>query len=386
MSTFYGMFSIVAEHPFGTLLIFVATTAAIIVLLSGQESGLAVRGILEVLWSILTTPFRFLRRVLDMMKTIEARDTPYVGSREHVLFRANRIQYVFVFLTALLFLSGGVAASILALYPKAELELRDSLGNDLKELDGEIAEQQKIVADAAKPDYKETLKARVQAAKLESEKSIRKLRLFIADAPYSGGWLEQIENARDVDAAMELVGQLDDLIEGCPESSDQFDSEDCVLLEKHARELADLKIADLKAGKTYAEASGALQSADAAADDAKSRMSELQDRRAEVKEEYDASSLLSFGWVKSHVGAAVALLLPTLAAVIAYVWAGAILADVISWLIMMMLALERRFADDDDGNSTTATQPAAANDSPSGGDAPPGDESPRDLRQWVRPA
>lgn len=380
------MFSIVAEHPLATLLIFVATTSAIIVLLSGQESGLAVRGILEVLWSILTTPFRFLRRVLEMMKTIEARDTPYVGSRAHISFRANRIQYVFVFLTALLLLSGGVASSILALYPKAELELRDSLGNDLKELEGEIAEQQRIVADAAKPDYKETLTDRLRLAKAASDKASVQLRQYFADAPYSGGWLKRMEQAEDVDTATTLAAELDGIFEGCPDNSSEFDRETCLVLEKHARGLAPVKLAQLKAAEEFAEARESLEAADAAADNAKRTMSELENRQAVLKEAYEASSLLNFGWVKSHVGAAVALLLPTLVAVIAYVWAGAILADVIGWLIMMMLALERRFADDGDGNSATATQPAAANDSPSGDDAPPGDDSPRDLRQWVRPA
>ena len=381
MSAVYGLLSFVTDHAVATLLIFLATTSALIVVLSGQQSGRAVQGLFEVLWSIVTTPFRFLRKVLEMMKTREASETPYVDSREHISFRANRIQYVFVFLTALLLLSGGLAASIVALYPKPELERRASLGEDLKELDDEIKAQESIIAAAAKPDYKETLKARVQAAKVESDKSSVQLRRFIAEAPYSGGWLEQMEGARDVDAAIEVAGQLDDVFEGCPDNSSEFDSEDCVVFQKHARELAKLKIADLKAAQTYAEARGALEAADAAADDAKSKMSELQDRRAEVKEEFDASSLLSFGWVKTHIGAALAIFLPTLATVIAYVWVGAILADVIGWLIMMMLALERRFSDDGRGDSVVSIDAIPADHPTQPVDPIPADDSPRDLRR-----
>ena len=382
MSAVYGLLSFLAEHPLATLVIFLATTSALIVLLSGQESGRAVQGIFEVLWSIVTTPFRFMRKVLEMMKTREARERPYVDTREHTAFRANRIQYVFVFLTALLLLSGGIAASIIALYPKAELEQRDALGQDLKEIEDEIAAQESIIADAAKPDFKETLEGRVRSAKAASDKSSAQLRQYIADAPYTGGWLAQMEDAEDVDAATSLAAQLDDLFAGCPDNNSQFDAETCGVLEKYARGLAKMKLADLKAGQAYTEARESLEAADAAADDARSKVSELKERQAEVKREYDANSLVGLGWVKSRLGAAAAILLPTLGTVIVYVWVGAILADVIGWLIMMMLGMERRFADVGQGDpvaaiaSTPAGRAAAPSDDPS-----PEDDAPRDLRR-----
>ena len=75
--------------------------------------------------------------------------------------------------------------------------------------------------------------------------------------------------------------------------------------------------------------------------EATQRAGEIETEVGELEREYDEASLANADWVSTHLTACLTILLTSLLTVLVYVWAAAIVANVMSWVIMMMMSLER---------------------------------------------
>lgn len=344
-----GLTAMVLEHPLLTVLIFLIIAAACTIVLAGEHAGESVNGMLRVLWSIVTTPFLFLRRVLRMMREPDALEAPYAGTRGQLPYRALRIQYVFIFLTALLLLAGGIAASLFAFYPKAEIAAHKAAAEQLESLEEQVAEQQKLIERSGKPEFKAELTARLEEAKAKAKKAAAAVRQILQSPPYYsdayGLGSNLIAGQPNADDLQEMISQWD---ENClSEESPGFDwaafCEDYKNNKKHYDAIRDLKLDQFDSATKLAEAQDALRNWDSSADTARARLEELEPQREEIKARYDSTSLVRLGWLPGHFKASLWLLLTTLTVVIGYVWAGAVIADVVSWIILIMLGLERHF-------------------------------------------
>ena len=348
---FFGFFGTIYDHPVLSLLIFIGVLALIFKLLGGDEARVALKGIGLIVASYFTAPFRFLQRVLAMFKKTEALEQPFRNTRQHLLFQANRLQYVAIVICALLWLSGGVVSALIALYPRDEIASQALLSDSLAAAKSGLADAQKKLDESNRVDFLDSLKAKSTTAQTTNATAIAGRDKAVA-ALKSGstglnvtGAIQSILQTDSIESAETEIERLQtEINEKCTSWNDYNEAKCAVVLQLFGA-VSSSHQAVLESADAANAAASAVVNAARAHGDAELEVLSLTERVRAAQVAHDENSLLNFSWLKRHVGSALKILITTFLSVIGFVWIAAIGADIFSWLLLMMLALEKRGQD-----------------------------------------
>ncbi len=339
LTSVFGILEFAFQNPILSIAIFLAMLFGLLFVLTDGDPRPALAGLGRVAWSFVTTPFQFLIRSLKALADSDEKEQPYKDSRELVAYRALRFAYVAITIFSIAALSGGLAASLIAMYPKAELELRSNIKESLEVLEMDIEKNNAEIEEASRPGFVEALRSKATLAQKERDLNRREYRA-VSRRGWSGGALNQVDNARSVGAVDEFTDNLETIIEDC-NYRNGVDS--CQELREVLLELARSKRRLIQAEDAFQEANSNVQNSGRALAVATTRAQALNEQKANLEEQFKEASLWNLKWLKPHFDIAKGLLFSTLLSVILFVWWSALGVEALSWLIMIMLALERRF-------------------------------------------
>ena len=348
---FFGFFGTIYEHPVLSLLIFIGVLALIFKLLGGNEARVALKGIGLIVASYFTAPFRFLQRVLAMFKKTDELEQPFRNTRQHLLFQANRLQYVAIVICALLWLSGGVVSALIALYPRDEIASQALLSDSLAAAKTALSDAQKKLEESNRADFLDSLKAKSTTAQAANATAIAGRDKAVA-ALKSGstglnvtGAIQSILQTDSIESAETEIERLQtEINEKCTGWND-YNEAKCTVVVQLFGAVSTSHQAVLESAEAATAAASAVANAAQVHGDAQLEVLSLTETVQTAKAARDQNSLLDFSWLKRHLGSALKILLTTFLSVIGFVWIAALGADIFSWLILMMLALEKRGQD-----------------------------------------
>lgn len=347
MRAFSGIFATISAHPFLSLLCFLGVLFSIVFLCSGGQWASAWAGLWRVFSTIFTTPFEFLRNSLAIIRNAKTAEGAYANTREFVLFRYSRIQYLTIFALAALMMSTGVAGGLVSLFPQAELEASRSLRAEGQSLTARIAATEQTLKDADKPGFRERLQQTASAA----EAAVSAQQQAYAEARASGSWTGPILNQIDTATAQSDLDAISSTVEpyfsGCPGGMSPlgynwtgWDADQCNQYMSFAKRLVASKSKLFARGET---ATSAREAADNASNAVAISQEELTSLRAALQANVDsraANSPFSPRNIGMHLMSALVTILATAVSVIIFVWVGAIAIDVLNWIILIMRSLE----------------------------------------------
>lgn len=352
-----GSLSTAVEYPKTTIFIFVVVWSLSFAIFAGGYSRQAYANMWRLIMAVVTAPFRFLRDIVQMLLRYDSDEKRYSGTKEYLLYKTCQLNYLLIFLLALFVLAGGVETAFLTLIPQDLLEERTYVSARLNEAQTELAAASKLLTALEAPTARaaaveaQTLastKADTSSAKVKQQ-SERLREAFNTALEFAAAPTRQVRDYLDTtvkcgsdDVRNGFIQQLDDFLRNQAVSADA---------QTHIRRYATahFELCDLR--ELQNETQLALETArlgvvrfddrlKAAQDEQKrldSQTSELGTRIRElsfprlVLETFDGDRLV----------AALTALLFTLLIVVIVVWAGGISIDVLTWITMMMVALER---------------------------------------------
>lgn len=348
MNTLLGFAGTFIEHPWVALAVFLAVMAVVFGWLSGGDFGGALAGIRKVIASFFTAPFIFLKRAMGMFSKAEELEAPYVGTKEHLLYIANRFNYLWIVVGAVILLSGGIASSLISLYPKQELAEQQPLRAALDDAKTVLSQAEKEMAASNSPGFSEQLKAAADSKKAEHSKATAVLEKARASLEAAGqglnlsGAMSNVLDTTTAEASKEVLSGIDSQVEAKCGTWNNFDPERCAMLKQAFAGLGEAHQGELKAREASSEAENAYANVAQTKANAEAHVSAAKEQVKSAQAAFDEVSVWKFQWLKSHLMAALTLLFAAFGWVIAFVWAGAIFAEIMGWIILMMLSLEKK--------------------------------------------
>jgi len=348
MGSLVGFFVVFREHPLIVLAVFLIVIAGVLRWLGGENTRAALAGMRNVAASFFTVPFQFLKRTMLMFEKADELERPYINSHEHVLHIANRFNYLAIAVLAILVLAGGISSSLIALYPEAEIAARQPLRDELDSAKAALDSAQKDLDAAGKPGYADRLKADADRASADSTKRAvakEKAKSAVEAAGEGldlGGAVNGVLDATSEENAKSAAANTATQIDAKCESWSGFTADRCLSLKQAFLALGDATGAAVSAERAASEGDRVYRSAGQAQSSAQALVTMNGESVKSAQTAYDEVSIWKMTWLKSHVIVSGGLLVAALGWVIGIVWIGAIIAEVLSWLILMMLSLERK--------------------------------------------
>jgi ElaB/YqjD/DUF883 family membrane-anchored ribosome-binding protein len=345
------------SNPFGSgslveiiivVIVFLAVSAGAIFLLSGGQWLQALAGMFRVALTIFTTPFVFLRDALVIIAGARDAEQDYARTRVFTLFRYSRIQYLGIFIGTLIVLSTGITASLMQLYPRAELESHRILSERIRDLrEQEDSANEELRAAGSEEQRNALEEARAQADRAY-QSQVESNVAFVRNAPFNSVAISQIANARSADAVSRLDANVDSYMLDCPRGFNWggYTVEDCARLRALLHQLAQRRLQEFTLADALREAERAAGEASNAAQMAEARVTQLREEISRVQDQRGEVSLFNPRVMGSKIGAAIAGLISTLLAVVFTVWLGALIVDFFNWVILMMRAAEKNASEE----------------------------------------
>ncbi|HEY3815004.1 MAG TPA: hypothetical protein VGL66_17435 [Caulobacteraceae bacterium] len=347
MGAFGNQLVVIGAHPFLSGLCFLVILFGVVLLFSGKHWQAAWGGIARVFATIFTTPFEFLRNALLIVRTAKANEANYANTREFVLFRYSRIQYLTVFAMSALLLATTISSALIVLYPQREIAATRELKTEATDLNSKLATAQRNVQDSDKPEYKESLQNAAAAANKAVTAEFGVIARKKAANTFSGPILNQIDNA-STDADLSVVQtSIDTYFAGCPGGiSPQgwnwmvWTAEQCAQFRAYTVDQIAERGKLIALMQTANSAQQAIQSASSSAETEQAQVASLQTQIENNTQSQKASSPWAVRNIASHVIAAFLTLLSGAFGVITFVWIASILLDILNWIILLMRSLE----------------------------------------------
>ncbi|MES1201556.1 MAG: hypothetical protein ABUS57_08920 [Pseudomonadota bacterium] len=343
MMEFAGAWAFLFQHPLIGSAIFLAVSAGVIFLLSGGQLIAALGGILRVFITIFTSPFLFLRDALGIVQNAGENEQDYRGSRVFLLFRWSRIQYLGLLLLCLLVLSGGVTTALISLYPQQEMEQGKFAAEQVRQAEANLTTAQQAVAAAGAPNARQALEQRRTAAQSAFQQQMQSDAAYRQSITYTTPIIGQVATINNPDYAVQVRDQIDTYITDCPRGYNYsgMTGADCVQLRAVLVELLNRRIAELNLLRVSNEAEQAYRNADSAAQQANVQLQQAQATLDASKQQQSQVSLFNPNVMGERLKSALGTLISTLLSVVALVWFGAILIDVLNWFILVMRSVEK---------------------------------------------
>jgi hypothetical protein len=337
------IFGVITQHPWVSLFVFMLVGAGVLLALSGGALVQSLAGLLRVFLTIFTTPFEFLRDSLSIIRTARETEKDYYRTRIFMLYRYSRLQYFALLFFALLVLCAGITSSLLSLYPQAEIAQRKALSEQITQVKTEIDTTRKEVSDASRPERRQEL----EKARNDSKKKLDQQRAanagFVERFGYSGPVVTDLLKADSVTRVQELQGGLNDYMASCPDGYDWngFNQTMCAEFKAGVQELARRRSTEITLTQAAEEAEKAFASADMAGEIATARLKSLEGSLVQLQKDRAAISLFDPKLIGAKLRIAGAILLGAALLVVVIVWLGAILIDILNWIILMMRVTEK---------------------------------------------
>jgi hypothetical protein len=338
-----GLFAGLGANLWVTLIVFVVVAIGAIHILSGGQLMQALGGLLRVVASFFTTPFVFLRDALSVLLNANVVEKDYARSRTFMLYRYSRLQYFGILALSLLVLSSGITASLMSLWPQAELEQQKQYSEQIKQLRTDIKEAEAQVEAAGKPEFRAGLQKASEDLKAKYEAQRRSNQQFLQSANDPTGAIYQVQSTNSPEALETIKQRFDALIAECPNGY-QFSGmtpEMCSQIKIVVADAAARRGEELNLRTQAQEAERAFSEAELAGEQAAANLEILQSNLSSTQEARNAVSLFNPGVIVGKLGGAIGILIGTAMGVIFIVWLGAILIDILNWIILMMRVLEK---------------------------------------------
>ncbi len=342
-----GLWSVLFANWMVGLAVLAIVSLGAIFALSGGRLLEALGAMLRVALTLFSTPFLFLRDAIAILRDSGEVEADYARSRTFMLFRYNRIQYLGVLVAALLTLAGGVTASLMQLYPQAEVERGRMLGEQIETIRAQMTEAQAGLSGVAPPEQLRRLEAARNEAEAAHRTQADSNAAFLQNPPRQNGAIGQLATARSPEVITELRDNIGEYMGSCPRASNWsgYTPADCTQMRAYLNELAERRLREFALAQTFSEADAAFQQANSAAQSAEANVANLREQLASAERTRGEVSLFNPAWIVSHLAAAGATLLSALLAVVFVVWIGAIVVDFVNWLVLLMRSAELKASD-----------------------------------------
>jgi hypothetical protein len=336
------------EHPLIGVIVFAAVSAVAILAFSGGQLGEALGGLFRVFFTIFTTPFIFLRDAIRLVRGAHDAEQDYARSSVFLLFRANRIWYMAIFVLSLLMLSSGVTSAVLSVYPSAEIAQARLLDEQITQIEAELqtVRVQAIEAPAQPSDSAQLEQAWV-TARNAYQNQVQSNADFVRAAPMRGPFIDRLSNAYNETTVQYVRTNLDQEINACLRRRGS-NAVTCGQYRSVVLELADRKDNEFRLARAAQEAERAWRQGDLAArraaqqaENQAARVANVEAQLQYAREQRSATDPWNAERMAERIVAAALRILGTLWSVIVFVWLAAILIDIFNWLILMMRSLER---------------------------------------------
>ena len=338
-----------AKYSIFGLLIFVAFAILIFYLFTRKSSPRAFSAAARMAWTGITTPFVFVRNAFGIVSDASEAEKDFSGTREFVLFRYSRLQYLLIAVFAVLYLSATATAVLFTLYPSSEIAQSNEFRDELRRLATDQDTTNHNIADASKPDFAAQLLAHRDKSQAAYIKQIQDDNIFQSGVAFTGPMRIQISTASDVNSVLNLRSQLDAYFAQCPNGLSPggltwtgFTPDQCAQFKTFLASLADRKIAEINLASDVNQANSALGNRQIAIATFKSRLNDLQVQISNTQGQLDSISIGNGKWIWPHLSSAVAQLIASLVAFLVFTWVAAIFVDVLNWIIFMMRSMEKR--------------------------------------------
>ncbi len=339
--------SVITSNPWIGFGVFIAASLGIVSLFAGRDWLEALFGMFRVFFTIFTTPFVFLRDALTVIRNSSEAEQDYARTRVFTLFRYSRIQYLFIFIGALLILSAGLTSGALSLWPKYELEQRQALLGQIVEIQSQIEATNQSMGAAAAPDFRANLeRARAEAltayqAQAQRNSGLPENPAFQRDIVYN------VMNARDVGAVQNLRERIADYTSNCPNNYNWrgFSPQMCEQFRGYVTDLTNRKENEINLAQAFREADAALSNVQSAHREASARLTMLQAGLETTVAQREAIAVFNVQWLLQRLQGLFWLLLGTILSVVVFVWFFAIAADFLNWIILLMRSAEKNSSD-----------------------------------------
>lgn len=334
---------VITTHPKISVLIFLLISAGVLFALSGGRLQQTLTGLLRVFLTIFTTPFEFLRDALAIIRTARDSEQDYYRTRIFMLYRYSRLQYFALLFASLLVLCAGITASVLSLYPQAAIAQREALATEIEQVKKDIVQAKNEASLAATPQRK----AELQKARDDARKKYDQQRAgnaaYAKKLTYSGPIFTSVSNADSSQEVGRILDGLDDYMQSCPDgdSWNGFSASTCAEFRSALEELARRRSAELDQAEAAAQAAAAFSNADQEAEQAAAKLAASEQHLAELTKTRDAIKLFDPAALKAKLAVALGFLVGAFLLVIVIVWLGAIVIDVLNWIILMMRVTEK---------------------------------------------
>lgn len=350
LDSIYGIYGTFRDHPYLALAIFISGTLMITWRYSDNGLITALLSMLRVFGYAFRVPHEFMRTCLKNFDQSESMQEPYVGTREYVLHKFNQLQFLFAFVAGLLILSAGATAALIALYPKAEMERRDKLGQALEVSNQSLSDADVKVIEISSPDFEKNISKKRVDLQTKFTLTSNTYSTFYSQIGYNAPIIREIDSAyyndefRDNAAWSEKISNY---FVDCPdgESWTDFTQEMCNDMLDKVTKLYQLKIETLDAESKFDEVVVEERNVPAALEAAKEIQAELKKKVSSDQKSFDKAALSNGAWIKSHLKAALGLLSLALLQFLVYTWGYALLTYFVSWIAHIMRSLEKKAQD-----------------------------------------
>lgn len=345
------------QNPIVGLAVFVLVSAGVVLALSEGRLGEALGGMFRVAWTLLSTPFVFLRDAMTVIRTSEQAEEGYAKSRVFMLFRLNRIQYLGLLIVCLIVLSSGITSSLLTLYPQDEINRGKAIDEQIQQVEQELQAANAAVSAAVAPDASQVLEVRHAEARSAYQRQVQSNQQFVQSTTYTGSLISQLANTRSTDTIARVRQDIDFMMSGCPNGYNWrgMTANDCVQYRGFILELAERKEAEISLSRQAQEAETAWRNASSAAQEASNRQAQVQAQLEYLRQQQAEVSLWNPEWMAERFMTALGGLLMTLLSVILTVWFGATVISLFSWIILMMRSMEKSAEEKIDQRSSFET-------------------------------
>ncbi len=347
MGAFRNAFGVVGAHPYLSVVCFLAILFGVVFVFSGGRWAEAWRSLARVFSTIFTTPFEFLRNALSVIRSAKTSESDYADTREFVLFRYSRIQYLLIFAASVLLISSGIASALVALYPQQELAQVRQLKLEAQDLAARTAQAQQTIRDAEKPGYREALQETSRKALAAFNKQFDLINQKKAANTFNGPILLQIESASNQEELSRASSTIESYFTGCPGGFSPmgynwmaWTAEPCAQFKAYVLDQIVLKSKLLELTAAANQAQQAIDNASNAIVTSRSQLAELQVQTANNTQAQAASSVFSPRNLGSHLLRALLMLLSSTVGIILFVWIASIATDILSWIILVMRSRE----------------------------------------------
>jgi hypothetical protein len=338
------MVAAIVGHSLISVALFLVMAAATFFLFTYPKSARAFGATCRLCWTAISTPFVFVKNAFVIIGNAQTAEEDYVGTREFVLFRYSRIQYLIICIFAVFFIATSAITAIFAFYPESEIADANNLKQQIASINRDIANTNNNIAAASRPDYTRTLASEMEKSKDAFLRQMQNDATFGQTNLMAGPMRTQIQAAPDVNTLNQLKSQLPTYFSDCPSGPTwtTFTTDQCNQFQQFLANLVDRRTAEANLLVAYQAASKAVADAATALASYKANLGELGGSLTNTQSRYDAVNPANGKWIGRHLMAATGAILSAFIFFIMFVWISSIIVDIVNWTIMMMRSLERR--------------------------------------------